>query len=218
MLALLEQSHALVAKDLQSGRFGTGAGRRLTRSELRLWKPQRRQFASLPREPITLVLDGVRRNYNIGAMFRLADAFLLERLVICGVHIDLRKRKLVQAACGAQYWVPWAEADTATSAVVAAKANGASVLVVEQTSISLPPEQIRPAFPVCLVLGSEDRGVSQEILDLADDAVAIPLLGMGNSLNVTSAAAIVLYWLYWLSRCRRPGSHRLSSGQGRPRP
>ena len=121
----------------------------------------------------------------------------------------------MQAACGAQYWVPWAEADTATSAVVAAKANGASVLVVEQTSISLPPDQITPAFPVCLVLGSEDRGVSQEILDLADGAVAIPVLGMTHSLNVTSAAAIVLYWL---SRCRRPGSHRLSSGQGGRRP
>jgi tRNA G18 (ribose-2'-O)-methylase SpoU len=72
------------------------------------------------------------------------------------VHIDLRKRRLVQAARGAQYWVPWAEVDTAVSAVVAAKANGASVLVVEQTSVSLPPEQITPAFPVCLVLGSED--------------------------------------------------------------
>ena len=202
MLALIEQSHALIPEDLLSGRFGTGAGRQLTRGELRLWNPDRRRFASLPREPITLVLDGVRRNYNIGAMFRLADAFLLERLVICGVHIDLRKRKLVQAARGAQHWVPWAEVDTAVSAVVAAKANGASVLVVEQTSISLPPDRITPAFPVCLVLGSEDRGVSQEILDLADDAVAIPLLGMGNSLNVTSAAAIVLYWL---SRCRRPG-------------
>ena len=104
MLALIEQSHALIPEDLLSGRFGTGAGRQLTRGELRLWNPDRRQFASLPREPITLVLDGVRRNYNIGAMFRLADAFLLERLVICGVHIDLRKRKLVQAACGAQYW------------------------------------------------------------------------------------------------------------------
>ena len=212
---MIEQSHALVAENLLSGKFGIGAGRRLTRGELRLWKPDRREFASLPREPITLVLDGVRRNYNIGAMFRLADAFLLERLIVCGVHIDLRKRKLVQAARGAQYWVPWAEADTAASAVVAAKLNGASVLVVEQTSNSLPPEQIRPAFPVCLVLGSEDRGVSQEILDLADGAVAIQVLGMTDSLNVASAAAIVLYWL---SSCRRPGSHRLSSGQGRPRP
>jgi tRNA G18 (ribose-2'-O)-methylase SpoU len=214
MLALIEQSHALVAKDLQSGRFGTSTGRRLTRGELRLWKPDRRQFASLPREPIALVLDGVRRNYNIGAMFRLADAFLLERLVICGVHIDPRNRKLVQAARGAQYWVPWDEANTATSIVVAAKANGASVLVVEQTSISLPPDQITPAFPVCLVLGSEDRGISQEILELADGAVAVPVLGMTHSLNVTSAAAIVLYWL---SRCRRPGPHRLTSGQGRQR-
>ena len=96
MLALSEQSHSPITEGLLSGRFATGAGRRLTRGALRLWKPDRRQFASLSREPITLVLDGVRRNYNIGAMFRLADAFLLERLVICGVHIDLRKRKLAE--------------------------------------------------------------------------------------------------------------------------
>src|SRR6516162_7046321 len=93
MPALIEQSHALIPEDLLSGRFGTGAGRQLIRGELRLWNADRRQFASLPREPITLVLDGVRRNYNIGAMFRLADAFLLERLVICGVHIDLQNAR-----------------------------------------------------------------------------------------------------------------------------
>jgi tRNA G18 (ribose-2'-O)-methylase SpoU len=217
MVGLLEQSHARGAKELLTDKLTAGAGRRLTADELRLWKPDRRQFTSLPREPITLVLDGVRRNYNIGAMFRLADAFLLERLVICGTRVSLHKRKLVQAARGTQHWVPWDEADDATRAVVAAKANGASVLVVQQTSTSLAPEQITPTFPAWLVLGSEDRGVSQEILDLADAAVAIPVLGIGNSLNVATAAAIVLYWL---SRCHRPGLTRdsLSSGYRGQRP
>jgi tRNA G18 (ribose-2'-O)-methylase SpoU len=178
--------------------------RQLATDELRLQKPDRREFETLPREPIVLVLDGVRRNYNIGAIFRLADAFLVERIIVCGGGTDInpRKRRLVQAARGAQYWVPWAKTDNAVTAIAAARAISgvASVLVVEQTSNSLPPEQITPTFPVCLVFGSEDRGVSQEALDLADSIVSIPLLGMGNSLNVASAAAIVLYWL---SRRRR---------------
>ena len=215
MLALIEQSHALIPDDLLSGRFGTGAGRQLTRGELRLWNPDRRQLPAC--------------HANQSRWCSMVCAETTTSAQCSGWPMRSCWNGLSSVACTSTYenasWcrrhaalstgVPWAEADTATSAVVAAKANGASVLVVEQTSISLPPEQIRPAFPVCLVLGSEDRGVSQEILNLADDAVAIPLLGMGNSLNVTSAAAIVLYWL---SRCRRPGSDRLSSGQGRRRP
>jgi tRNA G18 (ribose-2'-O)-methylase SpoU len=88
----------------------------------------------LPRQPITVVLDGITQNYNIGAIFRLCDAFLTERLVICGTNVNLRKRKLVQAAAGT-HWVPW------------------------------------------------------EHIDLADAAVAIPMLGFSNSINVASAAA-----------------------------
>jgi tRNA G18 (ribose-2'-O)-methylase SpoU len=173
----------------------TGAGRRRSTAELRLWKPDRQHFLGLPRQPITLLLDGVHRNYNLGAIFRLADAFMLEQLIICGTLLDLRKRKLVQAARGTQHWVPWVAAKNAASAVAATKAVGAWVLVVEQTSSSLPPEAIMPTFPICLVLGSEGRGVSQDIIDVADAAVSIPMLGMGNSLNVASAAAIILYWL-----------------------
>ena len=82
----------------------------LSKPELRQSKPGRADFAAQARNPITVVLDGVRGNYNIGAIFRLCDAFLVERLVICGEESRaprsalLRKRKLVQAAMGAQRW------------------------------------------------------------------------------------------------------------------
>lgn len=78
--------------------------RPLSRAELREVKPDRAAFAALPRRPITVALDRVRQNYNIGAIFRLCDAFLLERLIIGGIAVDLRKRKLVQAARGTQNW------------------------------------------------------------------------------------------------------------------
>ena len=141
------------------------------------------------------MLDGVTQNYNIGAIFRLCDAFLVQQLVICGTKVELHKRRLVQAAQGTQHWVPWSERQHASQAVAEAKARGAWVVVAEQTTTSVRPEQLVPVFPVTLVLGGERSGVSPEVIEAADAAVAIPMLGMANSLNVATAAAILLYWL-----------------------
>ena len=97
----------------------------LSKPELRQSKPGRADFAVQARNPVTVVLDGVRGHYNIGAIFRLCDAFLVERLIICGDEPRatlLRKRKLVQAAMGTQRWVPWQEEPDAAAVVRAAKA------------------------------------------------------------------------------------------------
>lgn len=169
--------------------------RALTAPELRRNKPTRDEFVARPRRPITVVLDGVRQNYNIGAVFRLCDAFLVQQLIICGTKLELHKRRLVQAAQGTQYWVPWRERPHADETIAEAKARGAWVIVAEQTTGSVRPEELAPIFPTTLVLGGERSGVSPEVIDAADAAVAIPMLGMANSLNVATTAAILLYWL-----------------------
>jgi tRNA (guanosine-2'-O-)-methyltransferase len=169
--------------------------RALTTPELRATKPPRAQFLAQPRKPITVVLDGVNQNYNIGAIFRLCDAFLVQELIICGTNVDLRKRRLVQAAQGTQHWVPWTEYQHASQAAADAKARGAWVVVAEQTTASVHPEQLVPVFPATLVLGGERSGVSPEVIDAADTVVAIAMLGMANSLNVATTAAILFYWL-----------------------
>lgn len=174
----------------------------LATAELRQSKPDRAAFPAQQRRPVTVVLDGVRGNYNLGAIFRLCDAFLVERLVICGAPVELRKRKLVRAAAGTQRWVPWQEADDAVSVVRAAKAAGQWIAVVELTTGSVSPAAVQPRFPAVLVLGGETTGVSAEVLACADQAVAIPMLGMANSLNVSTATAIVLYEL--AQRCGAP--------------
>ena len=176
--------------------FAIAPGNRILSSEdLRRAKVPRTEFPKLKRNPITVVLDRVRQNYNIGAIFRLCDAFMIERLIVGGTTVELHKRKLVQAARGAQRWVPWEATGSSLAAVTAAKAGGSRIIVVEQASTGVPPEDLSPSFPVCLVLGSESDGVSQEIIDLADATVTIPMLGMANSINVASAAAIMLYQL-----------------------
>jgi tRNA G18 (ribose-2'-O)-methylase SpoU len=174
----------------------------LATCELRRSKPGRADFAAQARNPIMVVLDGVVQNYNLGAIFRLCDAFLVERLVICGVPVMLRKRKLVQAAAGTQHWVPWEEANDAAAIVRAAKAAGHWIAAVELTAVSISPAALQPQFPAVIVLGGESSGVSHDVLVCADQAVAIPMLGMANSLNVATAAAIVLYEL--VRRCGQP--------------
>jgi tRNA(Leu) C34 or U34 (ribose-2'-O)-methylase TrmL len=165
--------------------------RALTIPELRRNKTGRDEFLTRPRRPITVVLDGVTQNYNIGAIFRLCDAFLVQQLMICDTQVNLRKRRLVQAAQGTQHWVPWSERQHAAEAIVDAKASGAWVLVAEQTTASVLPEQFVPRFPACLVLGGERSGVSPEAMEAADAAVAIPMLGMANSLAFPAWSRIV---------------------------
>ena len=134
-----------------------------TTAELRREKCDRTAFAAKPRLPIRVVLDRVTQAYNIGAMFRLCDAMLAERLVITGVEVDLSKRNLGQAACGTQHWTPWSQEKSALDAVLRAKADGYQIAVVELASSSIRPEAFAPEFPVCLVLGGEFDGVSRTL-------------------------------------------------------
>ncbi|WP_294539050.1 TrmH family RNA methyltransferase [uncultured Rhodoblastus sp.] len=128
-------------------------------------------------------------------MFRLCDAMLVQRLVVTGAEIHLRNRRLSQSARGTQYWTPWSQESSAEEAVIRAKADGNQIVVAELAANSVRPEAFIPSFPVCLVLGGETDGVSQEVVNLADAVIEIPMRGMANSINVSTAAAIVLYEL-----------------------
>lgn len=177
----------------------------LSKPELRQGKPSRTEFAAKRRNPITVVLDNVSGHYNIGAIFKLCDAFLVERLVICGEPTPalLRKRRVVQAATGSQHWVPWQEAPDAAVVVREAKAAGHWIAAVELTTESVSPAEMQPRYPAAIILGNEESGISPETLACADQAIAIPMLGMANSLNVATAAAIVLHEMVTRHRPRR---------------
>jgi 23S rRNA (guanosine2251-2'-O)-methyltransferase len=139
------------------------------------------------------VLDRVTRLANIGTMFRLCDAFRAERLYICGFDLVLHKRRLVTAAAGTLPWVPYESGADAESVVREARAAGYSIAAVELGAASVSPQDLRCDGPICLVLGAENEGVSPGVLALADQLVEIPTDGIGGSINLTTAAAIVLY-------------------------
>jgi tRNA G18 (ribose-2'-O)-methylase SpoU len=158
-------------------------------------RPGRHEFPTLPRRPIRVVLDGVSCLPNIGTMFRLCDAFRVERLYVCGFTLQTYKRNLRTAATGTIAWVPHESGGDAASIVRESRAAGYSIAAVELLAASVPPEGVQCTRPICLVVGAENRGVSPELLALADQHVAIPTDGIGGSINLTTAAAIVLYEL-----------------------
>jgi 23S rRNA (guanosine2251-2'-O)-methyltransferase len=156
-------------------------------------RPDRHLFPTLPRRPIRAVLDGVTHLPNIGTMFRLCDAFRVERLYICGFDLEVRKRKLVRAASGTMAWVPWNSGEDAFDVVSASKQAGYSVAAVELAEDSVAPRALKTDTPVCIVLGGEREGVSRRVLALANECIEIPSDGLGGSINLATAAAIVMY-------------------------
>lgn len=162
---------------------------------LRKTKPKEGELSSIKRNPIYLVLDRVLDTYNIGSIFRLADAIAAEKVFICGESEYPPSSRIHKAAIGTEEWVAWEKGDSATDIVKSLKKEGVQVVAIEQDSRSVPfstlPSLIK--FPIALVVGHETDGVSKEVLDEADVIVELPMFGVNKSLNVWGSCAIVAY-------------------------
>ena len=156
-------------------------------------RPDRREFLTRPRRAICIVLDGVDHLPNLGSIFRLCDAFRVERLHVCGFELKPHKRSFVRAASGTIPWVPWENSGRAVDVVRAKKDEGYVAVAIEMADGSVPPHAMRTDSRLCLVVGAERHGVSDDVLKLVDQCVEIPTDGIGGSINLASAAAIVLY-------------------------
>ena len=152
-------------------------------------------FKSTPKSPVVLVLDNVRSLHNVGAVFRTADAFGLEKIWLCGITGRPPQREITKTALGSEESVAWEYAAETTAAVAALREAGYLVVAVEQTtgSVALPQFNPAPGRPVALVMGNEVFGVDDAVLALCDLAVEIPQFGTKHSLNV-SVTVGVLVW------------------------
>ena len=153
------------------------------------------EFKATPKSPVVLVLDNVRSLHNVGAVFRTADAFALERIYLCGVTGCPPHREITKTALGSTESVAWTHTATTLEAAQQLQAAGYQLVAVEQTTGSVLLPQFRPALgrPLALVLGNEVFGVDDEVLALCEAAVEIPQLGTKHSLNVSVAAGVVLW-------------------------
>ncbi|HVT13876.1 MAG TPA: TrmH family RNA methyltransferase [Fimbriimonadaceae bacterium] len=149
----------------------------------------RDRYGDLPRAPIRLICCPLIKDVNHGGLLRIAEAFRIERVDFAPEAdraVDLSGQR------GTANYQPhrWIEPE---AAIAEAKAGGCEVVALTLTTGSIPLEKVEWRFPLAVVLGSENEGVPPEILELCDAAVAIPLYGLVTSLNVSTAAAIVVH-------------------------
>ncbi|MGQ9677831.1 MAG: RNA methyltransferase [bacterium] len=153
------------------------------------------EFARLPRHPIYIVLDNLRSAFNVGAIFRLADVVRAQEVLLCGYTAHPPNKKLARTALGTIDSVPWRWFQNTIDAVVELKSSGVQIVALETVTGAAQFNRFPCRFPVGIVLGNEALGVSQDILIRCDKIVDIPVFGYKNSLNVATAAAVVLYEL-----------------------
>lgn len=168
---------------------------KLGAKELRKTPPTPSTIKTIKRNPIYFVLDGVLDTYNIGSMFRLADAVAAEKLYICGEVEYPPNSRIHKAAIGTEEWVPWEHAEKVEKVLQVLHDKGVQIIAVEQSPLSTPYSVLstKIKFPVAIVVGNETTGVSQGALDVSDIIVEYPMFGVNKSLNVWGTAAITAY-------------------------
>lgn len=159
-------------------------------------------FRKTDKMPVTVVLDNVRSMHNVGSIFRTSDAFLIEKIILCGYTPRPPHRDINKTALGATETVAWEYVVETTTAILELKRRGYWIAAIEQASesIMLPEIELPENRPVCVVFGNEVDGIDDDVLALCDAAIEIPQMGMKHSLNVSVAAGIVLYELAALSK------------------
>ena len=164
--------------------------------EPRKTKPTKETFGTIKRNPIYIVLDRVLDTYNIGSIFRLADAISVEKVFLCGDMEYPPSSKIHKSAVGTEEWVPWEKVETASNAIRTLKNKGVQIVSVEQDARSISYKSLNKDvlhFPIAIVVGHETDGVSKEVLDLSDIIVEFPMYGVNKSFNVWGSAAIIAY-------------------------
>jgi tRNA G18 (ribose-2'-O)-methylase SpoU len=152
-------------------------------------------FKKTAKIPLVVVLDNIRSMHNVGAAFRTADAFLVEKIILCGITPRPPHREMHKAALGATESVDWQYYESIKEAVIDLKTLGYEVIGIEQTTTStmITDFEIDNTKKYALVLGNEVEGISDEILTDLDECLEIPQLGTKHSLNVSVCGGIVMW-------------------------
>lgn len=168
---------------------------RLKARELRITKATEEHRSQIKRNPIYIILDNVLDTYNVGAIFRLADAVAAERVILCGQTETPPHTRIKKASINTTEWVAWSYTPTAVDALQELKMKNEKLKIytIEQDPRAVQYDQVQYDFPIALVVGHETDGVSKEVLEIADQIVEIPMWGVNKSLNVMVSLGIVLY-------------------------
>lgn len=153
------------------------------------------EFKLAKKTPIIVVLDDVRSLHNIGSFFRTSDAFLIEKIYLCGITATPPNKEIHKTALGATETVSWEYVKEVTELLTRLKEENVQIVSVEQVenSILLNDFEVEPNQKYALFFGNEVKGVSQKVINASDFVVEIPQLGTKHSLNVSVSGGIVIW-------------------------
>ena len=158
-------------------------------------------FRTKPKMPLVVVLDNVRSLNNIGSIFRTSDAFLVERIMLCGITACPPSPEIHKTALGAEESVCWEYYATTEECIAGLKGDGYEICALEQVkgSVLLQNFEVDVDKKYALIAGHEVHGVSQNAVDSADVCIEIPQFGTKHSLNVSESVALGI-WHFFKNR------------------
>jgi len=170
--------------------------RKLTMEELN--RKSINEFKAAEKTPICIVLDDVRSLHNIGSVFRTSDAFLLEKIYLCGITATPPNKEMNKTALGATETVAWEYQKNITDVLQHLKNKNYTLLSVEQVenSVFLNTFEVDKTKKYALIFGNEVMGVSDEAIQLSDTCLEIPQLGSKHSLNISVSVGVVVWDLF----------------------
>lgn len=170
--------------------------RKLANAELN--RISKEAFAKAKKTPLIIVLDDIRSLHNIGSVFRTSDAFLIEKIYLCGITAIPPNKEIHKTALGATDTVTWEYAKDVLEVVAKLKAENVKIYAIEQTENAIMLDDFEPEMETkyALIFGNEVKGVSQEAINFSVGVIEIPQLGSKHSLNISVSAGIVIWDLF----------------------
>ncbi|MCV9928468.1 RNA methyltransferase [Flavobacterium sp. LS1R49] len=170
--------------------------RKLENSELE--RKSIADFKKSEKTPLILVLDDIRSLHNIGSVFRTADAFLIEKIILCGITATPPNKEIHKTALGATDTVTWEHHENVLEVIENLKKENVTTLAIEQveSAIFLQDFEVEKNKKYALIFGNEVYGVAQEAVAICDGCIEIPQLGTKHSLNISVSAGIVVWDLF----------------------
>ena len=153
------------------------------------------EFKNSSKTPVIVILDNIRSAHNVGSVFRTCDAFLIDKIILCGITAIPPNKEIRKTALGSSESVDWRYYKNTEEVIMKLKKEDYQIIAVEQVNKSIKLESFRPENEkkYAIIFGNEIKGISQKIIDNSDSVIEIPQFGTKHSLNVSVSAGIVIW-------------------------
>jgi len=170
--------------------------RKLTHAEISVDRSSLENIEKVDKIPLYVLLDNIRSSYNVGSIFRTSDGAMIKKLLLCGYTPHPPKKEILKTALGSHESVAWEYHKNPIEIINDLKKKGIKICCLEHTNKSIQYTDVASnSFPLCMIVGNEVSGVSQELIDLCDFSIEIPQFGIKQSLNVAVAYGVAVFEL-----------------------